>query len=144
MPYITQTDLLQRMTLQQLAQLTDDSGAKPPAVDATIVDGVLEEASGQVDGYCRTKYATPLQQSDEVMSIARDIAVYLLYSRRNGQMPDQVTQRYKDRMALLKDISKGVAVLDQPVNQPPQSIAAGPVRNDCGLRFKEEDIKGFV
>jgi phage gp36-like protein len=144
MPYITQSDLLQRMTLKQLTQLTDDTGqAQQP--DATVVDGVLEEASGMVDGYCRNKYATPLQQSDEVASIARDLAVYLLFSRRPQAMPETIRQRYTDRISLLKDISSGKAVLDQPSGATPQTITAGPVlpqRNE--LRFKERNLEGFV
>ena len=145
MPYLTQTDLLQRMTLKQLAQLTDDSGANPPTVDATVVNGVLEEASGKVDGYCRNKYATPLQASDQVTAIARDIAVYLLFSRRPGQVSKDVRERYDDAISLLKDISAGKAVLDQPVGDTPQTINAGPVmprRNK--LRFTEHNIDGFV
>jgi phage gp36-like protein len=145
MPYLTQNDLLQRMTLSQLAQLTDDSGTKPPSVNATVVDGAMEEASGKVDGYCRNKYATPLQQSDQVTAIARDIAVYLLFSRRPGQAPESVRERYSDALALLKDISVGKAVLDQPTGATAQTINAGPVLPKCnGLRFTDKKIDGFV
>jgi phage gp36-like protein len=143
MPYITQTDLLQRMTLKQLTQLTDDAATGSP--DETIVSGVLEEASGMVDGYCRNKYATPLQQSDEVMSIARDIAVYLLFSRRPQAMPETVRQRYSDRIALLKDVSRGSAVLDQPVGATAQTISAGPVvPSGKHLRFSNRNLDGLV
>jgi phage gp36-like protein len=143
MPYITQADLLQRMTLKQLTQLTDDAGAGSP--NEVIVNGVLEEASGAIDGYARTKYTTPLQQSDEVASIARDIAVYLLFSRRPQPMPETVRQRYTDRIALLKDISTGKATLDQPAGAPAQTVAAGPVvRGNRELRFKEHNIEGFI
>lgn len=145
MPYLTQDDLLQRMTLKTLAQLTDDSGANPPAVSSVVVASVLDEASAKVDGYCRNKYAVPLQTSSQVTAIARDIAVYLLYSRRPGQPPEAARQRYDDAIALLKDVSSGKAVLDQPVGQPAQSISAGPVlptRND--LRFTDCNTKGFI
>jgi phage gp36-like protein len=143
MAYVVQADLLQRMTLKQLTQLTDDALVGSP--DATVVDGVLEEASGKVDGYCRNKYATPLQASDQVTAIARDIAVYLLFSRRPGQISADVRQRYEDAIALLKDISVGRAVLDQPVGDTAQTINAGPVlpkRND--LRFTHKNMDGFV
>jgi phage gp36-like protein len=143
MPYLTQADLLQRVTLKQLTQLTDDTAAGIP--DATVVNGVLEEASGKVDGYCRDKYATPLQASDQVTAIARDIAVYLLFSRRPGQISTDVRQRYEDAISLLKDISTGKAVLDQPVGNAPQTINAGPVLPKCNkLRFTEHNIDGFV
>lgn len=144
MAYITQDDLLQRITLKQLTELTDDTRAGQPS--ATVVNGVLEEASGAIDGYVRNKYATPLQASDEVSSIARDIAVYLLFSRRPQQMPETVRQRYEDRMKLLRDINAGKATLDQPVGNTAQTIVAGPVlpARAPKLRFRERDLEGFV
>jgi len=145
MAYLTQDDLLQRMTLSQLAQLTDDSGTKPPSVNVTVVNGVLDEASAKVDGYCRNKYATPLQTSSEVTAVTRDIAVYLLFSRRTGPIPTETRQRYEDAIALLKDVSSGKAVLDQPVGQPAQSISAGPVLPSTdNRRFTDCNTKGFV
>lgn len=143
MAYATQTDLLQRMTLKQLTELTTDDGDGPDP--ATIVAGVLAEASGKVDGYCRNKYATPLQASAEVTAITRDIAVYELFSRRPQKMSETVRQRFEDAMKLLRDISNGNATLDQPVGDTPQTISAGPVlprHND--LRFKERNIEGFI
>lgn len=145
MAYLTQNDLLQRMTLSQLAQLTDDSGAKPPSVNAGVVAGALDEASAKVDGYCRNKYAVPLQTSSEVTAIARDIAVYLLFSRRPGQIPEAARQRYEDAMSLLKDVSAGKAVLDQPVGQPAQSIAAEATPPSTNtLRFTDDNTGGFA
>jgi phage gp36-like protein len=144
MPYITQTDLLQRMSLSQLTQLTDDSNAGVP--NAAVVAAALEEASGRVDGYCRGRYVTPLQQSDVVTTVARDVAVYLLFSRRPGLTPDNVRMRYEDAMSLLKDVSTGKAALDQPVSAAaPQSVAAEAVRPTRQiLRFTDRNIDGFV
>lgn len=144
MPYATQDDLLQRMTLKELTQLTDDDNTGQP--DAAIVAGALEEASGRVDAYCRSRYVTPLQQSDTVTTVTRDVAVYMIFSRRPQRMSDTVRQRYEDAMALLKDVSTGKAVLDQPVSAAlPQAVAAEavqPTRNH--LRFRDKDIQGFV
>jgi phage gp36-like protein len=144
MPYATQTDLLQRMSLKDLTQLTDDAGTGQ--ADAAVVTAALEEASGRVDAYCRSRYVTPLQASDTVTTITRDVAAYMLFSRRPQKMSDTVRQRYEDAMALLKDISAGKAVLDQPVSAAlPQSTNAGPVlpvRNS--LRFTDRKIEGFV
>lgn len=144
MPYATQADLLQRMTLAQLTQLTDD--AKTGAPDGPTVAAALEEASGRVDSYCRGRYVTPLQQSDTVTTIARDVAVYFLWSRRPQQMSETVRQRYEDAMLLLKDVAAGKAVLDQPVSAAaPQSVSAEGVKpTHDHRRFTEKDIHGFV
>lgn len=144
MPYATQTDLLQRMTLKDLTQLTDDGNTGQP--DATIVAAALEEASGRVDAYCRGRYVTPLQASDTVTTVTRDVAAYLLFSRRPQQMRETIRQRYEDAMALLKDISAGKAVLDQPISATaPQSVAAEAVKPTCDRsRFSDRDLRGFV
>ena|ERR1700733_2980053 len=144
MAYATQADLLQRMTLLQLTQLTDD--AKTGAPNAVTVAAALEEASGRVDSYCRGKYVTPLQQSDTVTTITRDVAVYFLFSRRPQAMAETVRQRYEDAMALLKDVATGKAVLDQPVSAAaPQSVSAGAVKPTHNReRFTEKDMEGYV
>src|SRR5260370_33309957 len=129
MAYAPQADLLQRMTWLQLTQLTDDATPKTGVPDDTKVNGALEEASGRVDSYCRGRYVTPLQQSDTVTTITRDVAVYFLFSRRPQQMAETVRQRYEDAMALLKDIAAGKAVLDQPVSAAaPQSVSPEAVK----------------
>jgi len=144
MAYATQADLLQRMTLVQLTQLTDD--AKTGSPDGPTVAAALEEASGRVDSYCRSRYVTPLQQSDTVTTITRDVAVYLLWSRRPQQMSDTVRARYDDAMSLLKDVATGKAVLDQPVSAAaPQSVSAEAVTpSKDNRRFTDKDIHGFV
>jgi phage gp36-like protein len=146
MAYATQDDLLQRMTLAQLTQLTDDATPKAGVPDETKVNGALEEASGRVDSYCRSRYVTPLQQSDTVTTITRDVAVYFLFSRRPQQMAETVRQRYEDAMAMLKDVAAGKAVLDQPVTAAaPQSVSAEAVKpTHDHRRFTEKDIHGFV
>jgi phage gp36-like protein len=143
MPYATQADLLQRMTLSQLIQLTDDTSSG--AVNVAVVAGELEEASGKVDAYCRGRYVTPLQPNDTVTGITRDIAVYFLFSRRPGKMSDTVRQRYEDAIGVLKDISNGKASFDQPVADSPQSTGAGAIKPlRTGQRMTEHDLEGFI
>lgn len=144
MAYATQNDLLQRVTLKELTQLTDDGNTGQP--DPVIVGAALEEASGRVDAYCRERYQTPLQQSDTVTTITRDVAIYFLFSRRPQRMSETVRQRYEDAMALLKDISSGKAVLDQPVSattpQTTTTDAATPSTDKT--RFNDTNIGGYV
>jgi len=144
MPYATQADLLQRISLKQLTQLTDDANQGQP--DSDVVNASLEEASGLIDARVRDRYVTPLQASDTATAICRDICVYLLFTRRPQQISDAVRQRYEDAIALLKEIAAGKASLDQPVSAAaPQSVPSGPVKpvyND--LRFRECNLEGFV
>ncbi len=144
MPYATQSDLLQRISLAELTQLTDD--AKVGAPNPAIVAGALEEASGMVETYCRGRYVTPLQISDAVTSMTRDISIYFLFSRRPQKMSETVRQRYEDAIALLKDISTGKAALDQPVSAAaPQSTTTDfSTPTTTNLRITDDQIVGFV
>jgi phage gp36-like protein len=142
--YATQADLQLRVTDQELQALTDDDRIGQP--NQAIIGGVLDEASAQVDSYCRTRYATPLQLSTDVTRITRDIAVYLLYSRRPQKMNDTVRQRYDDAIALLKDVSVGKASLDQPLTATAAQVTAGagsvPTCNH--QRMTDCNLEGFV
>lgn len=153
MAYATQAQLCPlRLSQKDLTELTVDVPSGNPATDAattaTIVLAALEEASGKVDSYCRARYVTPLQTSDDVVALTLDIAVYLLFSRRRTQaITETVQARYADAIAFLKDISTSKASLDQPVTQ---ATAQGSLdspqisQRDRHLRFREDHLKGFI
>jgi phage gp36-like protein len=147
MPYATQDDLVPlRLTQKDLIELTDDDDTGE--VNADIVSAALEEASGRVESYCRARYVTPLQQSDDVKALTLDIGVYLLFSRRREtRISDTVQERFNQAIAFLKDISNAKASLDQPASAVvPQASLAGPElsRKDYHLRFSDRNIEGFV
>ena len=129
------------MSAQDLEQLTDDENSG--AVDTDVVAAVLSEASGAVDSYCRQRYAVPLQSSEQVKGLTLDIAVYLLYSRRD-RVRDVVRQRYQDAVQFLKDVGAGKASLDQPAAAAPQLGSGGVVATDQCEKFSDDNLKGFV
>jgi phage gp36-like protein len=133
------------MTNQDLIDLTDDDDTGE--INTATVSAVLEEASGRVDSYCRGRYQTPLQTSDDVVSLTLDIAVYLLFSRRREtNVGETVKQRFDQAIAFLKDISNAKASLDQPLGDTPQTSLAGPQisKRDRHLKFSDRNLKGFV
>jgi phage gp36-like protein len=145
--YATQADLVPlRMSVKDLTELTDDDFSGE--INTEIVNGVLEEASGRVDSYCRARYVTPLQPSDSLTSLVLDIATYLLFSRRREtRITDTVQERFNQAIAFLKDISNAKASLDQPATQQtPQSSMGGPEisQKDRRLTFREKNLEGFV
>jgi len=145
MAYAAQSDLVPlRMTQAELVQLTDDTNTG--TVNAAIVSAALEEASGRVDSYCRTRYQTPLQTSDTLTSLTLDIATFLLFSRRrSAKNMETVRQRFEDAIALLKDVSTGKASLDQPASvQTPQTSAFSVEKSTKPLKFREHNVDGFI
>jgi len=146
MAYATQDDLVPlRMTEKDLTELTDDDFSGE--INAEIVTGALERASGIVDSYCRGRYATPLQTSDQVVGLTLDIAVYLLFGRRRTQSVTETVQKnYDQAMQFLRDVSTLKASLDQPSGAAPQTSLAGPSisEKDRHLVFNERNLEGFV
>jgi phage gp36-like protein len=134
------------MTTKDLTELTDDDNTGQ--INAAIVTAALEEASGRVESYCRQRYVTPLQQSDDVKSLTLDITVYLLFSRRRETtIGETVQQRFDQAIAFLKDIAAAKASLDQPSTAlQPQISLGGPTisKKDRELRFSDHDLQGFV
>jgi phage gp36-like protein len=144
--YATQADLVPvRMTAKDLTELTDDDNTGE--INTSLVSAVLEEASGRVESYCRGRYITPLQPSDDVKSLTLDIGVYLLFSRRREtNVGETVKTRFDQAIAFLKDIASAKASLDQPVSNQPQTSLSGPQisEKDRRLRFGDRNIEGFV
>lgn len=153
MAYATQADLVPlRMTQKDLTELTVDVPSGNPVTDAattaTITSAALEEASGRVDSYCRARYVTPLQPSDDVTALTLDITVYLLFSRRRTtKVSETIQERFNQAIAFLKDISSAKVSLDQPATeQVAQGSIAGPQisEKDRRMVFREKNIGGFV
>jgi phage gp36-like protein len=145
MAYAQQSDLVPlRLTQKELTELTDDTGSGQ--INADIVTAALEEASGRVESYCRQRYVTPLQQSDDVKGLTLDIAIYLLFSRRRNARPnEQVRERFDDAIAFLREISTGKASLDQPVTATiPQSSSGETLVTRKRQRFNDRHLEGFT
>jgi phage gp36-like protein len=147
MAYATQSDLCPlRLSTKDLVELTDDDNTGE--INAAIVTAALEEASGRVESYCRMRYVTPLQQSDDVKSLTLDIAVYLLFSRRREtNVGETVRARFDQAIAFLKDIAAARASLDQPATAlQPQTSLGGPTisERDRHQRFDERNIDGYI
>lgn len=158
MAYATQSDLVPlRMTQKDLNELCIDFVPGQAAIDpgseqglaiiSSVTSAAIDEASGRVDSYCRARYATPLQISQDVKALTLDIAVYLLFSRRRTtKIGETVQDRFDQAIAFLKDISNARASLDQPANAQPQASLAGPQISDRdrNLRFSDCNTKGYV
>lgn len=78
--------------------------------DDDVINEALRTANETIDGYLRERYALPLANvPTNLIGAACDIARYRLYQ---NQPTDTVMQRYEAAMALLKDISRGLFLLD--------------------------------
>jgi phage gp36-like protein len=138
MPYATQQDLVDRFTEAQLLAIADRDADS--ALDADVVTKALDDASEEIDSYISTRYALPLATvPGRLVAVASDIAFYKLHP---AAAPEDVRQRYDDAIAFLKNVSKGVALLDVGGAEPPVAAAGvdfeGPERV-----FTRDSMKGF-
>jgi phage gp36-like protein len=112
MTYCTINDLKKIVPEQDLIELTDDTVPAAAIVTANV-DKAIADAGEMIDGYLRVRYSLPLDPAPGLINtLACDIAVYRLYARRVKLTPPEgVTERYKNALALLKQIQKGEITL---------------------------------
>ena len=109
--YCTLDDIEKHTSTPTLIQLTSDDGQE--IVDKTVVEESLLYSSALIDGYLRGRYSLPLDICFPLLRVlAVDLSVYRLYSRRmRNEMPEVIETAYKNAIATLRDIQKGVISL---------------------------------
>jgi len=123
MSYATLDDLIDRAGENELRQIADRD--RDGMIDAEVVDAALADADATIDGYVGAKYALPLPSvPSTVRGWAVSIARYTLH--RNGA-PDHVAQDYKDAIAALKDVARGLITLPVAAGETPATVSGGTV-----------------
>jgi phage gp36-like protein len=122
MPYCTLDDIKGQIPEANIIQLTDDEGLG--VVNQSRVDKAISVADSIIDGYLRGRYTLPLSTVPELIkTIAIDITVYKLYERGlELEMPEAMSNRYKNAIKLLDQIQKGLVKLgiESPETGPGQ------------------------
>lgn len=121
MSYCTLDDIKEQIPEDELIQLTDDEDLG--VVDTSVTDRAIADADAEIDGYCGKRYGVPISPTPAIIrKVSVDIAIYNLFSRRQGADEDRRT-RYKDAIKFLENVAKGVVTLgaDDP-DSPPSNI----------------------
>jgi len=110
--YCTIKNIETQISTQTLIQLTSDENQE--SIDRIVAEEAILYASTVIDGYLRGRYSLPLNTRFPLLRvIAMDLAIYRLYSRRmRNEMPEVISENYKNAVNLLKDIQKGVLSLE--------------------------------
>lgn len=123
MPYASLEDLIERAGELEIRQIADRDRDGTP--DPEVVEAALIHADNMVNGYVGAKYATPLASvPDLVRTWAVSIARYFLH--RNGA-PENVQQDYKDAVAALKDVGRGLIALPVAAGEASPAASTGTV-----------------
>jgi len=109
--YCSIEDIEKQLSTPILIQLTSDNGQE--AINRVVAKEAIIYSSALIDGYLRGRYTLPLNTRFPLLRVLSiDIAIYRLYSRRvhNG-LPEQIENAYKNAIATLRDIQKGIVTL---------------------------------
>lgn len=140
MPYAALSGLIARAGEAEIIQIADRDRDGIP--DADAIAGALEDADNLINGYVAARYGTPLASVPPIVTTwAESIARYKLH--RNGA-PDHVTQDYKDAIAALKDVARGLVAL--PVidgETPPTSMTGVVLAEHPAQVFTPAKLRGW-
>lgn len=142
--YAQVEDMVNRYGRGELVQLTDRGDEVTGEINTTVIATALVDAAETINSYVAARYSVPLTPVPEpAKRWACSLAYYYLH--RFG-VPDDVRTAYADTIAALKDVAKGIMVL-----QSAGVATAAPV-GDTFLQvhttgasrvFSNETLKGF-
>lgn len=141
MPYCTQSDILEQISLKELVQLTDD--ANQGIVDASVVARAIADADAEIDSYAASRYSLPFSPVPAMIrKVSVDIAICNLFSHRRG-IPDNRKQRYENDVRFLKSVAAGDVTLgsDSPSGSSDDGIEASSSADD--RIFTREKLAGY-
>lgn len=117
MSYCVEADVTKAITEATVILLTDD--ANSGSIDSDNLDNAIAKADAIINSYCRGRYTTiPFASPDEIIKqISIDLTICFLYARRRDtdsvDIDEGMRERYKNAIALLKDIQKGILIIDE-------------------------------
>ena len=124
--YCTVEDIETQLSTPTLIQLSSDDGQDE--IDRTVVDEAILYSSTLIDGYLRGRYTLPLNTHFPLLRIlCIDLSTYRLYSRRLfNEMPEVIADAYKNAIATLRDIQKGIISLQAESEETQETASFNP------------------
>ena len=125
--YCTVEDIETQLSTPILIQLSSDDEGQDE-IDRTVVDEAILYSSTLIDGYLRGRYNLPLNTHFPLLRIlCIDLSIYRLYSRRMfHEMPEVIAEAYKNAIATLRDIQKGIISLQAESSDTQETASFNP------------------
>jgi len=152
MVYAEPSDMIARYPNRDLVQLTNEDPAQT-AVNQTVLQQALADASAEIDGYLESRFSLPLADPPAVLArLACDVAMYRLQSLRPLHDLAEARRRYDDALALLVRVADGTLTLGLSQDNREPGEAAGAVVTEAGgdrsgalpsRIFSRGNLKGF-
>lgn len=137
MAYATQQDMLDRFGPFELVQLTDIGQPRLGALNATVLERALGDASAEIDGYLVGRLALPLVTPPALLRVfCCDMTRYRLMSTTADE---RAAEAYKAAIAYLVRVASGAISLQAPADVPAPA-GVGDVAFSAGSKvFGRED-----
>lgn len=132
--YCSQAQIEGEIQASDLINLTDDDTPPSGVVNATVLNQVIENASGVIDRYVGNIYTVPFSPVPAaVASLAVTITCYKLYRRR--LVPDEknnFTEDYLAAIKFLEAVNSGEKMLDQAAVRDFSQVAVASTSTPWG------------
>jgi phage gp36-like protein len=128
MSYCTEDDLISRFGEDELIDAT--GRGQSTEIEGEPLEDAIADSDAVIERHLRGRYTLPIDGSNDLRQIACDLTRYFLWGI---SAPEHVRQRYEDAMSALRDIAKGVTLLDA---DPADGETKGPLT--AAVRSKEQ------
>lgn len=117
MSYCTEDDLIIRFGEDELIDATGRGATTD--IESDPLEGAISDSDGVIERHLRGRYKLPIEGNDELVLIACDLTRYYLWGI---SAPEHVKERYEAALKALRDLARGVTVLDEE----PADSGTGP------------------
>jgi phage gp36-like protein len=118
MPYVTNSDIEERLGTAAYIQLTDDTGTG--SADLDKIEEARAGAEAEANSYFASRYKVPIDATGEpqvlaaIKCVVLDLIAYRLHGRRPPIPPD-ITRRRSEAIAWLAQVGLGVVHLPSAI-----------------------------
>ncbi len=145
MAYATEADLLDRLSTEQLIELTtDDPAAQQP--DSGRITQAITDADSEINSYAAKHYSVPLDPVPAVIQkYSVDLALYNLYTRADRpdlDESDAIVRRYQDARKFLQYLAEGKVTLGELPSPSENTERQGSYTGNDRV-FTRDNMEGF-
>ncbi len=142
MPYATQAQIqIAAGGADKLVQLADWD--HDGVVDADVLAQAQAAADGWIDGYARSRFATPIAvPSSTLIRVAAEEAVYWMRKQRSMLSEDD-RKDHEERERWCKDLSAGRVRPDEPLPAQSTAVQSAWVDRPDEQPVSRERLQGF-
>lgn len=151
MSYSTKEEVREMLKDDALNAIIGDTFIEDPAereeLVAPIIEGAIEDADAEIDGYLAKRYAVPISPAPRVLNkFSKDIAIYNLYSRLGideGTEEKNYLNRYNAAVKFLTLVAEGKVSIGAETEDPASAAATGFSVKSNPRIFSRGSMKGM-